>query len=134
MKETTMMVASGKSERTIKVCFDDGDYMITRITADIDDIVKLYFNRPHIFGNGEEPEKEKHVRAVVFVHGAPRRKFGTNVYGRLRRLHSFTPAQMEKYGLIYPVSQTWHVRSLDGTLDDVRDYAYTDDYTVRIDN
>ena len=120
-----MTIVTGKWERTIKVCFDDGDYMITRITANIDDIVDLYFNRPHIFGNGEEPEKEKRVRAVVFLRGAPRRKFGTNVYGHLKRLYSFTPAQTKQYGLIYPIRQTWHVRSLDGKLDDVRDYAYT---------
>ena len=125
MKDHTMRAVTTKNNRIIKVCFDDGDHLTTRINADIDDIVNLYFRHPCVFGNGEEPEKIKHVRAVVFLEGAPRVKFGTKVYGVLKRLHSFTPAQLLEYELHYPIRQTWRVRSLDGTLDDVRDYAYT---------
>ena len=85
--------------RTIKINFDDGDYIITRINATITEIVNYYLDRIRVTENADGTENITRARSIEFLDHNRRR----NRQGRieeLKRIYSISEEYKNRYGLI----------------------------------
>lgn len=88
--------------RTIKVHYDNGDYIVTRINGTIPEIVKWYnLGTPRVVSEDFETGKEYRAaaRSIEFLDHNRRR----NRQGRieeLKRIYSISEEYKNRYGLI----------------------------------
>lgn len=109
---------------TLKIHYDNGDAITTCFNGTVDDAVKYYIDKKHVFNYGEREEMAI-GRAIEFLSGGDFRQRGGR-YETLKRIYSISPAYMERYGLINKIRQTWSVED-ENHFHGFAGAAYTDD-------
>lgn len=82
---------------TIRVHYDNGDSITTRINGTVSDIVNYYLDKPYFFERpGKKQETKAVARCIEFLDVRPARRCGNDVE-RLRRVYSLSQAYMQRH-------------------------------------
>lgn len=84
----------------IRVHFDNGDHIDTRINGSIDTIVNYYLNQKFPFLSESGREYMSVARCVEFFPPVPVKFRGIDCH--LMKVYSLSPKMMARYHLVYP--------------------------------
>lgn len=90
--------------RTIKVNYDNGDYIITRINATISEIIKWYnLGTPVVVSEDFETGKEYRAtaRSIEFLDHNNSRNYWSGKRQELKRVYSISEKFMKRYDLYH---------------------------------
>lgn len=85
--------------RTIKINFDDGDYIITRINATVSEIVNYYLDRIRITENADGTENITRARSIEFLDHNNARNYWNGKRQELKRIYSISEDFMKRHEL-----------------------------------
>lgn len=84
----------------IRVHFDNGDHIDTRISGDIDTIVRYYLDHKFPFADESGRETTATARCVQFFPPVHMKHHGTEC--SLLKVYSLSPARMARLNLYFP--------------------------------
>lgn len=108
----------------IRVHYDNGDSIETKINATVPEIVSYYLDKKQSFSYGDGPETMATARCVEFVGGIMSYNKWTNKSEELSRVYSISDRFMKRHDLYNKFRCTVKVWDSWGPWYSTEDYAY----------
>jgi hypothetical protein len=119
------MEEKAMTQKVIKVHYDNGNTITTRINATVSDIINLYIDRPTVFEDDKGREQIAMARCVEFLNAPARKPWAVASYRmQLKRVYSISREYMDRYDLFSKIRVT--ARLIDDFMPiiETSDFAY----------